>query len=338
MKRIDKIITKLVLFVLLTTSNISIYAQTEEDIKLPDVFPTEDAVWVILVTQTENNPRDVFEPYYKETTYRTSYYLLGDTIIENKKYSKLYFIYGELDSLKVKSCNFYTENQLYVGAIRVEGEQVYLRPHEVIYCIAEDWMCPHIDCIEEDGYPWYKDENIDYTLFGEDVLMYDFSVEESERLYINNYHTNYSIECHHFLATGIIKGSKYAHPWIKGIGSTGGLWFNFDYTPMSGYGVRRGLKSFYYKGKQFYPTEESGINESIADTPKAKAYVSNGVLYIENAEGINSVTVYDAMGRTLLTPNPSPVERGKIAIPLNLNVKGLLLVKVNNEVVKVICE
>ncbi|MBR2476151.1 MAG: hypothetical protein IKB57_06425, partial [Bacteroidaceae bacterium] len=73
MKRIDKIITKLVLLVLLTTSNISIYAQTEENITLPEVFPTEDAVWVILVTQTENNPRDVFEPYYKETTYRTSY-------------------------------------------------------------------------------------------------------------------------------------------------------------------------------------------------------------------------------------------------------------------------
>ena len=33
MKRIDKIITKLVLLVLFTTSNISVYAQTEEDIK-----------------------------------------------------------------------------------------------------------------------------------------------------------------------------------------------------------------------------------------------------------------------------------------------------------------
>ena len=80
MKRIAKIISKLVLLTLLIlTSNISIYAQDTEDITLPDVFPTEDAVWVILVTQTENNLRDVFEPYYKETTYRTSYYLLGDT-------------------------------------------------------------------------------------------------------------------------------------------------------------------------------------------------------------------------------------------------------------------
>ena len=82
----------------------------------------------------------------------------------------------------------------------------------------------------------------------------------------------------------------------------------------------------------------TGIEESSAEESNTKAYVSNGVLYIENSEGVNSVTIYDAMGRTLLTPNPSPVERGEIAIPLNLNVKGLLLVKVNNEAVKVICE
>jgi len=81
-----------------------------------------------------------------------------------------------------------------------------------------------------------------------------------------------------------------------------------------------------------------GVEESTAEESNTRAYVSNGVLYIENAECINSVTVYDAMGRVLLTPNPSPAERGEIAIPLNLNVKGLLLVKVNNEVVKVICE
>lgn len=330
---------RFVFLLVLIISNISIYAQIDEDIKIPEVFPTEDAVWTISVTESENNPWAVFEPYYKETTYRTSYYLLGDTIIENKKYSKLYFIYGELDSLKLKSCNFYTENQLYVGAIRVEGEQVYLRPHEVIYCIAEDWMCPHIDCIEEDGYPWYKDEDIDYSLFEEDVLMYDFSIEESERLYINNYHTNnntsYHIVCHHFLATGIIKGSKYAHSWIKGIGSTGGLWFNFDWVPMSGYGERRSLKSFYYKGKKFYPAEETGINKSIADTQKNKAYVYAGVLYIENAEGITSVEVYNSLG-TPLYRRGAGGEDSSLQIALPSTIKGVLFVKVNNEVVKVI--
>ena len=149
MKRIDKIITKLVLLVLLTTSNISIYALDTEDITLPDVFPTENALWVIEV-------EEIWSGLYDENCigcFTTTYYLLGDTIIENKKYSKLYSIYGELDSLKVKSCDFYTENQLYVGAIRVEGEKVYLRPHEVIYH-SDGEICPHIWGIDYDGYPY----------------------------------------------------------------------------------------------------------------------------------------------------------------------------------------
>ena len=82
----------------------------------------------------------------------------------------------------------------------------------------------------------------------------------------------------------------------------------------------------------------SGIKEDITDT-QSKAYVSDGVLYIENAEGVNTVTVYDAMGRNL-TPNPSPVERGatNAQIELPSAIKGVIIVKVNNEVVKVICE
>ena len=327
MKRIAKIISKLVLLTLLIlTSNISIYAQTEENITLPEVFPTEDAVWVILVTQTE-----WYGDSHKSTTYKSSYYLLGDTIIENKKYSKLYSIYGELDSLKVKSCDFYTENQLYVGAIRVEGEKVYLRPYEVIYCYGEE-ICPHIWGIDYGGYPYYYDEDIDYSFFEEDILMYDFGVEESERLYIENYPSL----CRHFLAMGIIKGEKKGpHSWIKGIGSTGGLWFNYDFFPMGGEGVLRSLKSFHYKGKQFYPAEESGINESIADIPQTKAYVSDGVLYIESAEDINSVTVYDAMGKIITSGTYS---NASLQIPLPTTLKGVVMVKVNNEVVKVICE
>ena len=93
---------RFVFLLVLIISNISIYAQTEEDIKLPEIFPTEDAAWVITIKQTESNIWDVFNPGYIITTYESSYYLLGDTIIENKKYSKLYSIYGELDSIKVK--------------------------------------------------------------------------------------------------------------------------------------------------------------------------------------------------------------------------------------------
>ncbi len=330
MKRIDKIITKLVLLVLFTTSNISVYAQTEEDIKLPDVFPTEDAVWII------SKKAEYYHGTPYEYSWKESYYLLGDTIIENKKYSKLYSLEGTLDSLKVKSCNFYTENQLYVGAIRVEGEQVYLRPHEVIYH-ADGKICPHILGIDYNGYPYYKNEDIDYSFFEKDILMYDFSVEVSERLYIDNYPlsiTNNSTWCLHFLATGIVKGVGEPHSWIKGIGSTGGLWFNFDEPNMeTDEWISHNLHSFHYKGKQFYPTEESGINESIADTPKTKAYVSDGVLYIENAEGVNTVTVYDAMGRVI---SSGTYNNSSVQISLPSTLKGVIMVKVNNEVVKVV--
>ncbi len=84
----------------------------------------------------------------------------------------------------------------------------------------------------------------------------------------------------------------------------------------------------------------TGIEESTAEESNTKAYVSNGVLYIENTKGINSVEVYDAMGRTLLTPNPSLLERGvtNAQIELPTALKGVIMVKVNNEVVKVICE
>ena len=76
----------------------------------------------------------------------------------------------------------------------------------------------------------------------------------------------------------------------------------------------------------------TGINESITDT--TKAYISDGVLYIESNEDITNINIYDSMGRKILTLNPSPVERGvQVALP---NVKGVLIVKVNSEVIKVI--
>ncbi|MBR3608762.1 MAG: hypothetical protein IKL50_02615, partial [Bacteroidales bacterium] len=79
----------------------------------------------------------------------------------------------------------------------------------------------------------------------------------------------------------------------------------------------------------------TGIEESTADVCNTKAYTSDGVLYIENAEGVNSVTVYDAMGRVITsgTYNSSSVQ-----IQLPATLKGVAMVKVNNEVVKVICE
>ena len=78
-----------------------------------------------------------------------------------------------------------------------------------------------------------------------------------------------------------------------------------------------------------------GIEENNAETPKVKAIVSNGVLYIQSAEEITNINIYDTMGRGILTTKPSLEER-RVAITLP-NVKGVLIVKVNNEVIKVVC-
>ena len=321
MERIDKIITKLVLLVLFTTSNISVYAQTEEDIKLPDVFPTEDGVWVIEVeAQAERswaNPEtglwyDIYYTYY-------TYYLEGDTIMNDKKYSKLY----------VKDI----QNNIdygYVGGIRVEGEKVYIDPVDFDYetlNYVTGGRARIFFGVEED----------EEGVFDE-FCLYDFSLNEEDEFITVS------------IAEGI--GTPYCTPfeynidwgsyiqyiqeeWIKGIGSKFGLWYDriaYMTGRSSSYTIYS-LHSFHYKGKQFYPTEESGINESIADTPKTKAYVSNGVLYIENAEGINSVVVYDATGKVITSANANGVTSTQIALPST--IKGMIMVKVNSEVIKV---
>ena len=320
MKRINKAIKNILLFALLTISNIPIYAQVEEEIKLPDVFPNEDAVWVIeeeiYTERSWANPEtglwyDIYYTYY-------TYYLEGDTIMNDKKYSKLY----------VKDI----QNNIdygYVGGIRVEGEKVYFDPVDFDY--------ETLDVITGGMSHMFEEEGV----FNE-FCLYDFSLDKGDEFITGTFLDD--------------TGSPYCTPiemynwgnndiqerWIEGIGSIEGLW-HYSVTSTTGFSQRDvwyTLKSFHYKGKQFYPTEESGINESTAEINNTKAYVSNGVLYIENAEGINSVTVYDAMGRTLLTSNPSPVERGatytQISLPSTL--KGGIMVKVNNEVVKVICD
>ena len=76
----------------------------------------------------------------------------------------------------------------------------------------------------------------------------------------------------------------------------------------------------------------TGIEESTAEESNTKAYVSNGVLYIENAEGVNTVTVYDAMGRFI---SSGTYNNSSVQISLPATLKGVIMVKVNNEVVKV---
>ena len=79
----------------------------------------------------------------------------------------------------------------------------------------------------------------------------------------------------------------------------------------------------------------SGIEKSIVEKCKVKAFVVNEMLNIENAEGINSIVVYDATGKVITSANVNGATSTRIALPSN--TKGLLIVKVNSEVIKVIC-
>ena len=77
----------------------------------------------------------------------------------------------------------------------------------------------------------------------------------------------------------------------------------------------------------------TGIEESTTEVSKTKAFVTNEMLNIENAEGINSVVVYDAMGKVIASANANGATSTQIALPSI--IKGVIMVKVNNEVVKV---
>ena len=77
----------------------------------------------------------------------------------------------------------------------------------------------------------------------------------------------------------------------------------------------------------------TGIEESTAEVSNTKAYVSNGVLYIENVEGVNSVEIYDTTGKIITSET---YNNASVQIPLPITLKGVIMVKVNNEVVKVI--
>ena len=79
-----------------------------------------------------------------------------------------------------------------------------------------------------------------------------------------------------------------------------------------------------------------GIEENIISDNKTKAYIANGVLNIENEGGITSIEVYNSLGTPLYLRGAGG-EETSIQIQLSSTIKGIIIVKVNNEVVKVIC-
>ena len=192
-----------------------------------------------------------------------------------------------------------------------------------------------------------KNDNIWYSVVN-GIYHYNTTTNEKTR-YWND--TNRDIPAAHFFASDIDKDGNVwftsSHYLLRYDGK------NFKWWNCYGYHNARGIlcddscvwifmsdnSLFKFEDEKFEIIdleETTGTIESTAEESNTKAYVSDGVLYIENAEGINTVTVYDAMGRNL-TPNPSPVERGatNAQIELPSALKGVIMVKVNNEIVKV---
>lgn len=199
--------------------------KTEEDIKLPDVFPTEDAEWVIRYKSNMANDYlcgiekigDTTKFYYcPEGTFTVKYYLKGDTIINDKTYSKLY-----------------DETGSFIAGTRVEGEKVYVKP----------------ECyIQTCSYCSYSRNNDDYesrvALYDTEYPLYDFETGESCFPWIYN-------NCNHIDIAELCDDNR-VYELTRGIGSTGmGLWF--DYTLLlTGPQTLPNLESFTYKGKRFF--------------------------------------------------------------------------------------
>ena len=83
------------------------------------------------------------------------------------------------------------------------------------------------------------------------------------------------------------------------------------------------------------PSAPQGVEDNEVEESNTKAYVSNGVLYIENAEGINSVVVYDTAGK-IITSGIFNNTSAQISLP-TIN-RGVMIVKVNADVIKVMCK
>ena len=195
-----------------------------------EVFPKSDAIW---------NMHQYSDNYFES---EIIYGLIGDTIINEKTYQKMYFLSDTVLSL---------EKAEYVGAFRTEEEQVWFLPRTVT-----GW------------------EDIQHPEF----LLYDFSKAPGE--YIEHGIVGYSLEYGPFFDPNqsgalrksyvkevyqdkqnrkhmiILSGEMRLDEWIEGIGSINGFFYIF-YTYLVGYGTpSQRLACFKHQGIVEYNTNQ----------------------------------------------------------------------------------
>ena len=193
-----------------------------------------------------------------------------------------------------------------------------------------------------------KDDNIWYSI--ERSIIHYNTTTNSETRYWND--TDSNIPAAHFFASDIDKEENVwftsSHYLLRYNGE------NFKWWNCYGYHKARAIlcdddcvwilmesdELFKFEDEKFsyidLEAEVMNIKENIVSDNKTKAYIANGVLNIENEEGITSVEVYNSLGTPLFRRGAGG-ENTSIQIPLPATLKGVTIVKVNNEVVKVIC-
>ena len=188
-------------------------------------------------------------------------------------------------------------------------------------------------------------DNIWYSVV-DGIYLYDTTTNEKIR-YWND--TDKNIPAAHFFASDIDKDGNVwftsSHYLLRYDGESFKWWNRYGYHNARGILCDENCvwifmdnnSLFKFENEQFKSitlTEATDIKESTTEENSTKAYVSNGVLYVKSTKDIIVINVYDSLGREI-TPLYRRGDGGEAQISLPSTLKGVIMVKINNEVVKV---
>ncbi|MCC8145917.1 MAG: hypothetical protein LIO93_05650 [Bacteroidales bacterium] len=242
------------------------------------VFPESDAIWNVHV-------RDyAFHQYV--------YGLSGDTIINNKKYSKLYLLN---DTILPAAPDDY-----YLGGLREENKQVWFLIH--------NHKSPHSEISEYILYDFSKEEgdtfirnNVLY-LYGNSFLYVAGIMDEMSTTVNKVEYTSLGRQMHVDHPTWFFQPNEII--WVEGIGSLNGILWDYWSFPMSVSDVETKLACFKQGDEVIYNNNEYG--SCFCDTPDVSI----------DSPSAPSVLVYtDAPSQSLV------VISGKL--PLRMEIIGL---------------
>lgn len=238
-------------------------------------FPTDTATWHML-DYGQISPEEIFITNY-------SYTMLGDTVLDNVAYNKIYFHFtGD------------TINLEYIGGLREDSaKNIFYYPKDPLQTLGFT------------EFPHDSGELLLYTFdslyIGKHIPIYeeynDITVVDIDSVYLGDrYHKRYKVT-----GTRMIFNTEY---WIEGIGSTSELFsvysYEFEWT-LSTLCFTRGSESPVYLSTEYYgeicsfPTGIEDINrERIAFIPNP---VSDKMRITSSFRGLYEVTVFNIFGQ-----------------------------------------